>query len=303
MKRSGLNTLGIIFGILSIVIVFTVAAVLIGQQSSRPLFAFNMDFRMENLENLFKGNEFEEAGEQELRGTFRELHVDAISGNIAITGWSKDYIDLKYRKYAPSQEHLDALIVEIDEDGDELSIEREFTGSGISPRGEIDFTLSIPKEMLEELSAKTVSGKINCSNMPYTTDMELQSTSGRIETDGARDFSAKTISGEIKFISLGDDINIRTTSGRITGEVRSTENRGNIDIHSVSGAVRLIVPDTFEADVDIRSVSGSVDTDFPIQVTSSKRNSLEGTIGEGGVSVDINTTTGSIHIMKATVDE
>ena len=137
------------------------------------------------------------------------------------SGWNENYINLNYTKAAPSREHLDYLTVEIEEDGDELTIEREFTGSGITPRGEIDFTLSVPKEMLKELSAKTVSGKISCSNMPSTIDMDLQTTSGRIETDGARDFSAKSISGEINFIAFGNDIAIRTTSGRIAGDLLS----------------------------------------------------------------------------------
>ncbi len=303
MKRSGLNILGIIFGILSIAIVFTVAAILIGQQSARPIFTFDRGFRMNNLENLFAKNELTEQGEETFTGNYNELEIESISGDIGIQGWNENYVKLEYIKAAPTREHLDYLTVKIDESEDTLSIERAFTGSGISPRGEIDFTLYVPKELLKELSAKTVSGKITCSNMSETTDMDLYTTSGRIETDGSRNFSAKTISGEIVFISFGDDIDIRTTSGRIAGDLRFDGNRGSIDIHSVSGAVRLTVPDTFAADVDIRSISGSVDTDFPIQVTSSQRNSLKGTIGEGGISVNINTTTGAINIKKAAGDE
>jgi lia operon protein LiaG len=302
MKRSGLNILGIIFGILSIAIVFTVAAILIGQQSARPIFTLHHSFRMNKLEDLFARNELTEQGEETFTGKYSELDIESISGDIEIHGWNENYVKLEYTKAAPSREYLDYLTVKIDEDDDTLSIERAFTGSGIPPRGEIDFTVSVPRGLLDELSAKTVSGKITCSNMSETTDMDLHTTSGRIETDGGRNFSAKTVSGEIVFISFGDDIDIRTTSGRIAGDLRLAGSRGSIDIHSVSGSVRLTVPDTFAADVDIRSISGSVDTDFPIQVTSSQRNSLKGTIGGGGVSVNINTTTGAVNIRKAAGD-
>lgn len=303
MKRSGINALGIVFGILSIIIVLAVSLALIKGQSGRSPFVFNFDFDMKEFEDIFKGNELEESGEEIFSGSYRELSIETISGDISITGWQEDYIQLKYTKSAPTQEHLDSLEVEIDDNGDSIDIERDFTGSGISPRGEIDFSLYIPADMIGELTVKTISGKIVSTNGSKATDMKLQTTSGRINIDAAQDIEAKTISGEIQFISFGNELDVRTTSGRINGEYRSTENRGNIDIHSVSGAVRLTVPDSFGADVDIRSVSGSVDTDFPIKVTSSKRNSLEGMIGDGGVSVNINTTTGSINIRKASGDE
>lgn len=303
MKRSGLNVLGIIFGILSIVIVFTVAGLLIGQQSFRSPFVFNMGFKFDELENIFKSNQVQESDEEIFEGPFSEISIEAISGDIEITGWSEDYIKLEYTKSAPSREYLDYLTVEIDKRDDELVLKREFTGSGVTPRGEIDFILSIPNDKMREIEAKSISGKVICSNMTKDIDMDLQTTSGRIVTDAARNFSAKTISGEISFTVFGEDVNVRTTSGRIHGEFRLESNRGSIDIHSVSGSVKLIVPDNFEADVDLRSVTGSVDTDLPIKVTSSKRNSLEGTIGDGGVSVEIDTTSGSIRIQKISGDE
>ncbi len=303
MKRSGLNVLGIIFGILSIIIVFTVAAILIGQQSFRTPLSFNFNFNLDNFEDVFKGNELEEKDEETFRGTYKEIQIEAISGDIEVTGWNEEYVLLEYVKAAPTDDHLEALRVEIEENDDELAISREFTGSGITPRGEIDFSLSVPREMLQELELKTISGTVLCSNLHRDIDMAVQTTSGRIKTDVVNNLTAKTISGEITFIAYGNDIDIRTTSGRVTGELRQVDKDGSIQIHSVSGAVKLIVPDSFEADVDLRSVAGSVDTDLPIKVTSSKRNSLEGTIGGGGISVDIDTTSGSIRIEKTTGNE
>lgn len=301
MKRNGLNALGVIFGIISILIVIVSAVILFG------VHPFNLgkriigDFDLKGF--VGSGDRIEDSGEERVEGPISEIEISNIAGNITITGWNEEYVLLKYKKFAPNQEVMDNIQIEIDKNGGELTIDRESDGSISSWRGRVTFDLRIPKATLEELSARSVSGKVTCSNMTPDIDLELQSTSGRIETDNAKDLYAKSISGGIDFIFNGKDLEIKTTSGRIEGEIRSIDPEGKIELRSVSGSVRIAVPDGFGARVDLQSVSGSVSTEFPVKVRSSKRNSLEGTIGDGEVDLEIDTTSGSIKIRKLSSDE
>lgn len=300
MKRNGLNAVGVIFGIISILIVISSAVILLGVQP------FNIGKRIIGDLDIqgFVGpkGRFEESGEKRIEGPVSEVEISNIAGDITVKGWDEDYILLKYSKFAPTEAVMDNILIEIDKNDDEVSIRRESDGSVSSWRGSISFELNIPIETVEKLSAKSISGMVICSNMSPNADLDLQSTSGRIETDNANDLFVKSISGSVDFIFNGGNLDINTTSGRIEGMIQSIEPDGKIDLRSVSGSVRIAAPDGFGARVDLRSVSGSVSTEFPVKVHSSKRNSLEGTIGDGGVDVDIDTTSGSIKIRKTASD-
>ncbi len=300
MRRGGLDTLGIIFGIVAFLIVIVSALLLISGRPFRVVRNFKESFELVGVMNW--GRE-EETGEERITGDFSEIDISNISGDILVTGWNEDYYLLTYTKQAPSREHLDGLKVDIEQNDDELSIEREFEGSGISPRGIISFSLNFPQDKVTLLNAQSINGKIVCTNMTGSIDQNLHTTSGRIETDNSRDLFAKSISGSVDFIFNGRELEIRTTSGRIDGEVRSIDPRGKIESRSVSGAVRIAVPDDFSAKLDLRSVSGSVSTDFPIEGLTTKRNSLEGTIRDGKIPVNISTTSGSIRIRRMSGDE
>jgi hypothetical protein len=304
MRRgSGLNVLGVIFGILSILIVIAVGAILLGKQPFRLPLDFKLNLHMDQMEEMFSNNASEELVKEEFHNNFNSIIVENIAGNIEIEGWNQDFIELEYLKSAPDQKYLDNLVVEIEENGRTLKIERDFIGEGITPRGKIDFRIHIPREKISDIYAKSVNGRVVCIQMSSETDQKLQTTSGRIETDAGNNLFVKTISGEIKFTSSGKKIEVRSTSGRVEGDYRPVNRKGNIDIHTVSGAVLLTLPDKFQGDIDLRSISGSVSSDFQVDNRSSKRNSLEGRIGDGGVEIDINTTTGSIRLNKATGDE
>jgi DUF4097 and DUF4098 domain-containing protein YvlB len=245
----------------------------------------------------------EEKGEERITGKFTDVEISNISGDISISGWDNDTYLLSYTKNAPSLESLEGLKVEIDSRDDKLVIKREFEGSGISPRGTISFRLNIPREVVTRIKAHSINGKIHCTNMSPSTEQDLFSTSGRILTDNSGDLTAKTVSGSVDFLFNGRNLDIKTTSGRIEGEIETIDPRGKIALRSISGSVRITLPDDFSGKLDLRSVSGTVSTDFPVQAVSTKRNSLEGTIGEGKIPVDITTTSGSIRIRKLSEDE
>jgi DUF4097 and DUF4098 domain-containing protein YvlB len=129
-------------------------------------------------------------------------------------------------------------------------------------------------------------------------DQVLETVSGRIESERANNLRARSISGSIRFASTGKTLDINSTSGRIHGEILGLDPGGSVEIDTVSGAVDLEVFSGFDADLSLRSVSGSVSCDFPVQIREQKRNKLEGTVGDGTVPFEVKTVSGRISLRR-----
>ncbi len=67
-------------------------------------------------------------------------------------------------------------------------------------------------------------------------------------------------------------------------------------INSVSGSVELQAFPGLDAQVELKSVSGSITCEFPLQLISSKRSHLEGRIGKGSIPFHVETVSGGIAL-------
>jgi DUF4097 and DUF4098 domain-containing protein YvlB len=243
----------------------------------------------------FGWNRLTEEKEDRFEGSLNVLQVENISGSVSITGWDQSHVAVKYIKSAPTQEHLDNLEVRMDVSGTRLYVKtvRKFRNS----RGSVSFQISVP-DNIRSISANSISGSIDLNGMNPGVDQDLSTISGSITTDNSADLDLRTISGSINFVFSGKKVKANSTSGRISGKILAIDDGGSIDIGAVSGSVALGIFKEFDASVKLHSVSGSVKSDFPVMVTTSKRNTIMGTIGEGRIPINIGTTSGSIRLTK-----
>jgi DUF4097 and DUF4098 domain-containing protein YvlB len=142
--------------------------------------------------------------------------------------------------------------------------------------------------ILEEISGdvylKTVSGDIDVTRIKGS--IEAETVSGRIEmrevseAREARAVNAKSLSGDVDY------------QGGISPQGRYT-------LKSHSGDLRLIIPPESAFEFDATTFSGSIDSDFPIEV-SGKMSSreLHGAVGKGGSSLRLSTFSGDIALKK-----
>ena len=66
-----------------------------------------------------------------------------------------------------------------------------------------------------------------------------------------------------------------------------------------SGGVTIRLPATQNADVDIETGSGGVDTDFSISTSRFARNRIRGTIGNGEGRIHIEAGSGTVRLLKS----
>jgi lia operon protein LiaG len=110
-----------------------------------------------------------------------------------------------------------------------------------------------------------------------------------------RELDVDTGSGGVRLDDVAAaDIRVDTGSGRVTLDLVRDVDR--LEIDTGSGSVNLSVPRDFGADVTVDTGSGGISADVPLQIRSSRRGWLEGTIGDGRGRLDIETGSGGVRI-------
>lgn len=149
------------------------------------------------------------------------------------------------------------------------------------------------------ISAKAVSGNVRVTEAEG--DCELNSVSGDIYLSQVKgSVEAEAVSGSIKLLEVREArrVSAKSVSGSIEyrGQVLSG---GVYRFTSHSGSVRLFLPEDSSFDLEASSFSGSVTTDFPVQVTGKLGGkTVQGRVGRGGAEVQAKAFSGSVEIRK-----
>jgi DUF4097 and DUF4098 domain-containing protein YvlB len=191
---------------------------------------------------------------------------------------------------------------------------------------------------IEEASGRVVaratSGSIEATGIAAA---RLSSVSGDIAVEGASGpLAIRTTSGEISVVSASDSLRLdsvsgdvrasaaprglvaSTTSGELVvgtaaGAVRLSSSSGDVDLlagrgltrlvaSSVSGDLQVRLPRDLGATLALQTSSGALDVTLPMDVRTVTRHELRGTLGRGGVPVELRSSSGDIHVTSGGTD-
>ncbi len=142
------------------------------------------------------------------------------------------------------------------------------------------------------------SGSIMLKNTVAHIDAET--SSGGININNSQgNISASCSSGGIKIVEArGAVASIKSSSGNIYVELEEVdEDNSQMSFQSTSGDISLFLPAEIGAEVDVRTTSGRISTDFRISVEGTQeRNELRGTIGSGEILIRIRATSGDVSL-------
>src|SRR2546423_1623138 len=112
------------------------------------------------------------------------------------------------------------------------------------------------------------------------------------------DVRAGWVSGDVRMEKLhASRVKASSVSGDVTVSVESLTGDGPLSFTSVSGNVTAELPKDINADVTMRSVSGSFDSDFPLTLNGRlNKHSLEARIGRGGRDLEVHTVSGDVRL-------
>ncbi len=252
------------------------------------------------------------------------VELGLVSGDIVVTGWTKTEvkilatIEIGYfeSSFSPSRVHISAKSRR-NRMGDsriEVSVPigtevRASTVSGnVAVRGSAG-----------RVTANTVSGDIDVRDANDVAEMHAVSGDVRGERFRGR-VRANTVSGDIRLDDVTGDLRGKTVSGTLSvrgaldgieyesvsgdfefrGDFRGT---GTFSANTHSGNIRMTLPENLAANLDLRTFSGDLRTEFPLTLQPGEPIGRRGretrtTINGGGARISLSTFSGDITIQK-----
>ncbi|HEU4995037.1 MAG TPA: DUF4097 family beta strand repeat-containing protein [Gemmatimonadaceae bacterium] len=138
--------------------------------------------------------------------------------------------------------------------------------------------------------------------LPANLEVRANSVSGNVSVVGARgDVRATSVSGDVRMERLRvTSLKATSVSGDVVVGVDSLGGSGTLSFTSVSGNVTADLPKGIDADVSLRTVSGSLDSDFPLVLSGGRMSShsLEARIGRGGRELEVRTVSGDVRLRQ-----
>ncbi len=138
------------------------------------------------------------------------------------------------------------------------------------------------------------------SVIEYNFD-RINSVSGSIDISGVRgQLRLNSVSGGITAKDVTGMISANTVSGNMDVDITRLEGTGDMKFSSVSGNVIVSAPNTLGANVDMSTLSGALETTFPIQVqerTFGPGRSARGAVGSRvDFTLRLNTVSGKVSL-------
>jgi DUF4097 and DUF4098 domain-containing protein YvlB len=265
------------------------------------------------------------------------VSIETFNGSIELRGWEQNSVEVNGTKSASSKGALDALKIEVDATPGSLRIRAVRPPDFYRNMG-VRFSIRVPHKALLDListsngriQVEDVEGRarLHTSNGGVRVtrvkgEVEARTSNGTIEAqDVDGNVNLHTSNGAIRAETMHGSFEGTTSNGSITARlndpaatwpVRAETSNGHIDLtldakqlpevraSTRNSSILLRLPAAASARVRAATSHSSITSDFDGLRSDSdrRRNSeLHGTIGSGGPLIELDSSNGSIKILK-----
>jgi putative adhesin len=212
-----------------------------------------------------------------------EITVTGKNGGIEVIGEDRQNIALEARVVAQdsSRHEAESLLKEIKilTDGSIRAEGPSFSGGFFGLFGNswyVNFRLHVPRHLAAQLHSE--NGGIDISNI-----------------DG--EISAQTTNGGLTLRDLGGRVHATTVNGGLNIVLNGSHWHGDgLFAKSTNGGVTVNAPDNYSAHLIAATVNGGISVAFPITIQGSIRNHVDTQIGQGGPTIQVETTNGGVSV-------
>lgn len=156
----------------------------------------------------------------------------------------------------------------------------------------VTFDLSIPAGV--DFVGRTVNGDLSADGLEG--DATLMTVNGNVRADRAVGFASLiTVNGDV-WVSTAGMAEALTVNGSIDAAIGMPDWDRDLRFTTVNGGVGVTIPAATNAEVQLRTVHGSVACDFPLTEVSPRN--LQGTIGSGGPLLTVTSVNGNVALRR-----
>jgi hypothetical protein len=210
------------------------------------------------------------------------IRIQNISGDVKVFGYAGSEVMVLGYKQGRDRDRVE--IVDSSSPG-RVEVRVRYPESG-NTDASVDFEVRVP-----EKTAYNFEGIMSVSG-----DVDVSRVTGQIR--------AETVSGNVDVTDVVGAVSASAVSGNVNVAIARLSGAGDMKFNSVSGNVTVRAPADLSAYIDMSTVSGSLRTDFPIEVFERRYGpgqSARGKVGAQGaegVNLRIRSVSGRISLVK-----
>jgi DUF4097 and DUF4098 domain-containing protein YvlB len=225
----------------------------------------------------------------------KTLVIDNINGNIYVTSWDGDNVVLNAEKRVKERykSELSKVEINITEIEDKIYIETVYDTEKRNVSVIMNF--KVPDDV-PVLGVRTVNGNIELTGTK--SDCNIDNVNGNIKVRDVEGYvRTRVVNGNVDIHDTTGVNHVEVTNGNI--EVEVNDFNESLQISSVNGNIKAYIRSSLKSDLEIFCVNNEVTVhDLPIEFTREEKKNVEGTLGGGGIDINIFTTNGKIDIYE-----
>jgi hypothetical protein len=208
------------------------------------------------------------------------IRIGSISGNVKITGYQGTTVNVAGYKVGQDR---DLITIEDKSTAERIDLGVQYPRVGRCDAS-VNFEVQVPAAVgynFERIAS--VSGNVGISNVQ-----------GRVR--------AESVSGDVDVVEVSGIVSASSVSGNVNARITRLEGRGEMKFSSVSGNVAVKAPSDLDADVEMSSISGSLHTDFSIEVQERRYGpgrSARGRLGSGSHNLRVTSVSGRVSLTRS----
>lgn len=263
------------------------------------------------------------------------IEISNVKGSVTVSGWDRNEVAVS----GTLGDGAKPLKIEGGDSDLRIKVEGDskqgwFSWGSDSRMGPTDLDVKVPKAAA--LKINVVSANVTLSGVDGAS-LNVESVSGKLRLDsGAKDVGVDSVSGNVELVGKAEQTHVETVSGGIRtrglgGRIKYETVSGDVDaehggyrqidastvsgditlrgapnadarigIESMSGSVRLYLPDDFPARMRASSFSGTIRSDFGKvkREEYGPGSSLDASVGGASGQVKIETFSGDVDIRR-----
>ena len=230
------------------------------------------------------------------------INVRNISGDVHVTGYDGQAVVVTGVKKG---RNTDRVTIEDQSSGNNVNVRVRYPEHDSERCNDCDasvlFEVKVPRGVNYRYDAiSSVSGDVDVSGV--SGELTAKSVSGEVTVkDVSGAVHASSVSGNVHVGKVGGTVSAKSTSGNVEVEIVSLNGAGNLEFGSVSGNVRVKLPDNLDAEVSLSTMSGDLKTDFPLTIEKSKWGSgqkANGRVGNGTRNLKMSSVSGDLSLLR-----